>query len=187
MFACLPMALRYGQMVNFEPCVLMPILAALLCLGRWKLSAKTLWQYCTVVLPLPGLWVDWAMHIFVLAICVCWLMRAPETKRLTGTLLIVAVLSVIVDLARIQLLRPDVWMAAMTARSDLQIAAGQETVFQRGQFFIVPLASESTGSQTAAGKGFDWQAVRPRCHSSDLTIRACDILRDASSNPFAFK
>jgi hypothetical protein len=41
-FACLPMELRYGQMVNFEPCVLMLILGALLCPRYWDLSGKTL-------------------------------------------------------------------------------------------------------------------------------------------------
>jgi 4-amino-4-deoxy-L-arabinose transferase-like glycosyltransferase len=34
-FACLPMELLYGKMVNFEPIVLMLILGALLCLRYW--------------------------------------------------------------------------------------------------------------------------------------------------------
>jgi 4-amino-4-deoxy-L-arabinose transferase-like glycosyltransferase len=108
-FACLPMELRYGQMVNFEPCVLMLILGTLLCLRYWNLSGKTLWQYGAVFLVLSGLWVDWAMHIFVLVLCSCWLIRSRESKRLAWTLLIVTLMSVVFYLIRIQLLRPDAW------------------------------------------------------------------------------
>jgi uncharacterized membrane protein len=89
-FASLPMELRYGQMVNFEPCVLMFMLGAL----------------CVI---LAGLWVDWAMYIFVLSLCVCLLVRSSEGRRFARVLLIAAILSATVYLIRIRLLRPDAW------------------------------------------------------------------------------
>lgn len=106
-FACLPMELRYGQMVNFEPCVLMFILGALLCLRYWSLSGNAFWQYGALAVIFVGLWVDWAMYIFVFSLCVCLLVRSPEGRRFARVLAIAAILSAAVYLIRIRLLRPD--------------------------------------------------------------------------------
>ena len=108
-FGCLPMELRYGKMVNFEPVVLMLILGALLCLRYWKLSGKRLWQHGAFALILAGLWVDWAMHIFVVSLCLCWLVRSRHTRRFAIVLLATATLSAIIYLIRIQMLQPDAW------------------------------------------------------------------------------
>ena len=108
-FACLPMELRYGQMVNFEPCVLMLILGALLCLRYRDVSGKAFWQHGALGLILAGLWVDWAMYIFVVSLCVGWLGHSRDGRRFARTLLIVALLSAAVYLIRIQVLRPDAW------------------------------------------------------------------------------
>ena len=108
-FACLPMALRYGQMVNFEPCVLMLILGALLCLRYWTVSGKAKWKHAALGLVLIGLWVDWAMYIFVVSLCVCWLSRSRDTKRFAKVLLIAALVSAACYFIRIRLVRPDAW------------------------------------------------------------------------------
>ena len=108
-FACLPMELRYGRMVNFEPVVLMLIIGALLCLRYWRVSSDGRWRYGALTLILIGLWVDWAMHLFVLALCLCWLLRFRRTRSFGITLLIVATLSAGLYLFRIQALRPDAW------------------------------------------------------------------------------
>jgi LmbE family N-acetylglucosaminyl deacetylase len=108
-FACLPMELRYGQMVNFEPFVLMLILGAVLCLRYRELSGKALWQHGALGLILVGLWVDWAMYIFVVSLCVCWLGHSRDGRRFARILLIAALFSAAVYLTRIRMLRPDAW------------------------------------------------------------------------------
>jgi LmbE family N-acetylglucosaminyl deacetylase/4-amino-4-deoxy-L-arabinose transferase-like glycosyltransferase len=108
-FASLPMALRYGQMVNFEPCVLMLILGALLCLRYWSVSGKARWRHAALGLILVGLWVDWAMYIFVGSLCICWLSRSRDTRSFAKGLILAASFSAACYFIRIQLLRPDAW------------------------------------------------------------------------------
>jgi LmbE family N-acetylglucosaminyl deacetylase len=108
-FACMPMELRYGQMVNFEPCILMLILGALLSLRYWMVSGRAQWKHAALVVMLTGLWVDWAMYAFVASLCVCWLGRWREGRRFARTLLILASLSAICYFIRIRLVRPDAW------------------------------------------------------------------------------
>jgi 4-amino-4-deoxy-L-arabinose transferase-like glycosyltransferase len=108
-FSCLPMELRYGQMVNFEPCVLMLILGALLCLRYWDLSEKAFWQRGALAFILVGLWVDWAMYIFVVSLYIYSLGHSRAGRRFTRILLIAALFSVAVYLIRIRMLRPDAW------------------------------------------------------------------------------
>jgi LmbE family N-acetylglucosaminyl deacetylase/4-amino-4-deoxy-L-arabinose transferase-like glycosyltransferase len=106
-FACLPMALRYGQMVNFEPCVLMLILGEILCLRYWTVSGKARWRHAALGLILVGLWVDWAMYIFVASLSICWLSRSRETRSFAKVLILAALFSAACYFVRIQLLRPD--------------------------------------------------------------------------------
>ena len=109
-FACLPMQLRYGAMVNFEPCVLMLILGALLCL-RWHcVTGRLAWKYGALAFVIVGLWVDWAMHLFVVALCACWLLRRKTgDRRFAVVLLLSAFVSGALYLLRINLLRQDAW------------------------------------------------------------------------------
>lgn len=109
-FACLPMQLRYGAMVNFEPCVLMLILGALLCL-RWNsVTTRPAWKHAALAFVVVGLWVDWAMYLFVIAICGCWLLRRRTgDRRFAIILLLTGCLSGGLYLFRISLLRPDAW------------------------------------------------------------------------------
>jgi LmbE family N-acetylglucosaminyl deacetylase len=107
-FATLPMELRYGQMVNFEPCVLMLILGALLCLRYWHLSGDPLWKHGALGLIFVGFWVDWAMYLFGVSLCL-WFGQSRKGRRFAWTLLIVALLSAALYLLRIRLLRPDAW------------------------------------------------------------------------------
>jgi hypothetical protein len=109
-FACLPMQIRYGAMVNFEPCVLMLMLGALLCL-RWNsLTGRSGWKYGALAFVIVGLWVDWAMHLFVIAICGCWFLRRKSGDRRFGiVLLLTAFLSAAIYVLRISELRPDAW------------------------------------------------------------------------------
>ena len=109
-FAFLPMQLRYGPMVNFEPCVLMLMLGMLLSLRWHHLSGQRWWKHAAFGFALVGLWVDWAMYLFVIALCICWLWRAGGgDRRFAGMLCLSAALSGALYLARIVFVQPDAW------------------------------------------------------------------------------
>jgi hypothetical protein len=115
-FAVLPMQLTYGSMVNFEPCVLMLVLGALLCLRWHHLSGEMKWKYAALGFIVVGLWVDWAMYLFVIALCACWLLRSNGgDRRFAGIIFLTAVLSGALYLLRIRLLRPDAWQSLSDA------------------------------------------------------------------------
>ncbi|CAN5826459.1 hypothetical protein BH09VER1_BH09VER1_41940 [soil metagenome] len=110
LFVCMPMELLYGQMVNFEPVILTLMLGGLLCLRYWRVTGNETWRWVAIGAFLAGLWVDWAMHIFVLTLCLSWLWRGESRNRRTAWYLIVAtVFFGALHLVRIRLLRPDAW------------------------------------------------------------------------------
>ena len=109
-FACLPMELRYGKMVNFEPIVLMLILGALLCLRYWHLSKNSLWQAAAFSLLVIGMWVDWAMYIFVVVLCFWWFLGSnTNDRRFGGAVLFAALISGLLFLMSVSPLKPDAW------------------------------------------------------------------------------
>jgi hypothetical protein len=109
-FACLPMELRYGKMVNFEPIVLVLILGALLCLRYWHLSTNSLWQTAAFGLLVIGMWVDWAIYIFVVVLCTWWFLDSNTThRRFARAVLSAALISALLYLMSISALRPDAW------------------------------------------------------------------------------
>jgi 4-amino-4-deoxy-L-arabinose transferase-like glycosyltransferase len=111
-FAALPMQLRYGSMVNFEPSVMMLMLGALLCLRWHSVSGATRWKYSALGLILVGLWVDWAMYLFAISLCACWLLRPKGgDRRFAGIVFLSALFSAALYLLRIRLLRPDAWQS----------------------------------------------------------------------------
>jgi 4-amino-4-deoxy-L-arabinose transferase-like glycosyltransferase len=109
-FTCLPMQLRYGAMVNFEPCVLMLMLGALLCMRWHRVSGRSGWKIAAFACVVIGLWVDWAMYLFAMALCGCWLLRGRDgDRRFAGVIFLSVILSGGLYLLRIILLRPDAW------------------------------------------------------------------------------
>ena len=107
-FACLPMELRYGRMVNFEPLLLMLILGALVSLRQWQVSRKTSWKILATGFLLLGMWVDWAMYLFVIVLCVYWLVCPRlKMKRMAFALFASVLVCAGLYLLRIQMLRPD--------------------------------------------------------------------------------
>lgn len=107
-FASLPMTLRYGTMVNFEPVVLFLILAALLCLRYWEQTKRPLWKVLFFGSLLVGMWVDWAMHLFALALFTWWMTRPGRpARRLAWTVLAITGISAALYLVHTQLLKPD--------------------------------------------------------------------------------
>jgi LmbE family N-acetylglucosaminyl deacetylase/4-amino-4-deoxy-L-arabinose transferase-like glycosyltransferase len=176
-FACLPMALRYGQMVNFEPCVLMLILGALLCLRYWTVSGEARWRHAALGVILTGLWVDWAMYIFVVSLCICWLSRSRDTRSFAKVLILAALFSAACYFIRIQLVRPDAWqnlahtfIARLGWSSSDQFTGLQwlTKVFHSLALHFLPL-----GWVLAAAGAF--AAFRARQHDKNLLwlLRAC--------------
>jgi 4-amino-4-deoxy-L-arabinose transferase-like glycosyltransferase len=109
-FACLPMQLRYGAMVNFESCVLMLVLGALVCLRWHHLTGRLSWKIGALGFVIAGLWVDWAMYLFVAAWCGCWLLHVRGSERRFAVMtLLCALVSGAFYLVRINVLRPDAW------------------------------------------------------------------------------
>ena len=107
-FACLPMTLCYGAMVNFEPVVLLLILGVLLALRYWELSRRPLWKMVFLAGMFVGMWVDWAMHLFALVLFVWWIGRGNrEWRRLAWMVLALTILSGALYMLRIRVLRPD--------------------------------------------------------------------------------
>jgi hypothetical protein len=97
-------------MVNFEPPVLMLILGALLCLRYWHLSTNPVWRTAAFGFLVIGMWVDWAMYIFVLGLCIWWFLNSNAThKRFASAVLSAALISALLYLLSISALRPDAW------------------------------------------------------------------------------
>jgi hypothetical protein len=133
-FASLPMQLRYGSMVNFEPCVLMLMLGALLFLRWHHVSGDRKWYYGALAFIVVGLWVDWAMYLFVVALSACWFLRPKgRDRRFAGIILLSAVLSGALYLLRIKLLRPDAWQSLSDAFM-VRLGTGKGGYFTEAQW-----------------------------------------------------
>ena len=80
-FVTLPMELHYGDMVDFEPCLVMCMLAALVCLRYWDLTRRRKWAIGAAISCQMALWMDWPGYLFVLSIAAAflgaWLWKQP--------------------------------------------------------------------------------------------------------------
>ena len=132
-FACLPMQLRYGAMVNFEPCVLMLMLGALLCLRWHSVTGRMRWKIAALGFAIVGLWVDWAMYLFVIALCACWLLPTRGERRFAGILLLSAVVSGALYLLRVRFVRADAW-ESMSNAFVTRLGAGKGGYFTETQW-----------------------------------------------------
>lgn len=104
----LPMMLRYGAMVNFEPVVLTFILLSLLALRYWETSGSLLWKWTFFASLLVGMWVDWAMHLFALVLFAWWMTRPGRpARRLAWAVMGITVFSGLAYLIHTQFLRSD--------------------------------------------------------------------------------
>jgi len=80
-FVTLPMELHYGDMVDFEPCLLMCMLAALVSLRYWDVTRRWTWAVCAALSCQMALWMDWPGYLFVLSVAAAffagWLWKWP--------------------------------------------------------------------------------------------------------------
>jgi 4-amino-4-deoxy-L-arabinose transferase-like glycosyltransferase len=115
-FATLPMELHYGDMVDFEPCLVMWMLAALVCLRLWDVRETKRWAFLAALCCLCAVWTDWPGYLFVLSVSVSFLLKKNSRQRFFAiVLLAIAVLSGILFLLLTRHANPDAWRDLWTA------------------------------------------------------------------------
>ena len=120
-FATLPMELHYGDMVDFEPCLVMCMLAVLVCLRHWHVTGHRRWMMLAAVGAMFTLWMDWPGYLFVLSLTGYYLLRGWKGGRTASAytrsqrldlgvrLFALVILSGIIFLLQIRYVRPDAW------------------------------------------------------------------------------
>ncbi len=135
-FALLPMELYFGRMVNHEPCALMLMLGALLCLREYQEQHKTWWVGSALLCIVVGTWLAWPAYIFAGVLAGQLLIRRERRDRWFAVVLLgLAVVSAALYLLYIGQVRPDAWQelwGAFVERTSLQ---GQRT-FTWGQWLV---------------------------------------------------
>ncbi len=108
-FAALPMQLYYGQMVNFEPCVLMWLLLGLLGLRHWERTGIRRWGGAMLLGFGMAMMTAWVGYLLVLVFCGYFLLfERARHGRLAGVLLGMAVLCTALFFGQICLIQADV-------------------------------------------------------------------------------
>lgn len=114
-FAFLPMEFHYGDMVDFEPCLVMLMLAALVCLRYWQ-KGRAIWGWLAALCCLLAVNMDWPGYLFVLSVTGWFLWKGPKNKRLFALALLgLCGVSGIVFLLQIRHVNPDAWTDLLTA------------------------------------------------------------------------
>jgi uncharacterized membrane protein len=115
-FATLPMELHYGDMVDFEPCLVFWMLAALLSVRVWERRQTRRWAILTALCCFCALWTDWPGYLFVLSLSVSFLLRKNWRRPGFAFLLLgLAAVSGILFLFDIRHANPDAWRDLWTA------------------------------------------------------------------------
>ena len=86
-FAAVPMELHYGDMVDFEPLLTFWMLALLLCLQRWVMTASRRWAVAGALFAALALWTDWPGYLLVLSVAASVIFGAARQRRWLGWLL----------------------------------------------------------------------------------------------------
>ena len=137
-FVTLPMELHYGDMVDFEPCLVMWMLAALLCLHRWETQPRIGWAVAAGACCFCALWTDWPAYLFVGGISLSYLLSRVKKKRLFGIALIgLAMVTSLLFLLQIHHANPNAWedlWTAVTMRLGNGVATGSSGAAHEGTF-----------------------------------------------------
>lgn len=110
LFVATPMVLHYGHMVNFEPCVLAPMLLAALSLRKWQAAAsRTQWALVAGSLVL-AMWTAWMGYFFALVGAGYLWIKGNRSEKPLGTLLVAAALfSALLFILQITSVNPLAW------------------------------------------------------------------------------
>jgi hypothetical protein len=117
-FVTLPMELHYGDLVDFEPCLVMWMLAALICLRHWDVRRNPRWALLAALCCLGALWTDWPGYLFTAAVSTWLLLQKDKpSRRLAALLVVLALCSGILFLLQIRHVNPEAWRDFATALS----------------------------------------------------------------------
>ncbi len=115
-FVTLPMELHYGDLVDYEPSLVMWMLAALVCLRKWEVRRRRRWAILAALCYLFAVWTDWPGYLFTGAVAIWLLMkREKQPRRLAVVLLALAMSSAILLLFQILYVNPEAWRDLWTA------------------------------------------------------------------------
>jgi len=110
LFATLPMELHYGDMVDFAPCLVMWMLAALVCLRYWDVRGGKRWAFLAAFCCFCAVWTDWPGYLFAISISVSFLLKKRKQARwFAVVLLVIACFSGLLFLLQIHNANPDAW------------------------------------------------------------------------------
>src|SRR4051812_48640153 len=115
-FVTLPMELHYGDLVDYEPCLVMWMLAALICLRNWDVHRARRWALLAAICSLGALWTDWPGYLFTGAVSI-WLVLKKErsARRFAVVLFALAITSGLLFLLQIRHANPEAWRDLWTS------------------------------------------------------------------------
>ncbi len=115
-FVTLPMELHYGDLVDYEPSLVMWMLAALVCLRNWEIRRRRHWITLATLCCFCALLTDWPGYLFTLALAISFLLRREKpSPRFAILLLAMIVGSAILFLLQIRYVNPEAWRNLWTA------------------------------------------------------------------------
>ncbi len=113
-FAITPMELHYGSMVNFEPCTLMWILAAILNVQYWQQTNRQGYWMGSIICFVLAMWMSWLGCFFVFAFSL-WFFFGKRDQRLAIVLLLCAFVSILVFLLQVTAVEDSAWTDMLEA------------------------------------------------------------------------
>ncbi|MEO6787656.1 MAG: glycosyltransferase family 39 protein [Chthoniobacteraceae bacterium] len=170
-FASAPMELVYGRMVNFEPVVLVWMLASLLSLRRWESFRSAAWRNAAAAFLVLAMWTAWLGYLFALTLCIYFLIaRHDRRPRFALSLITLAVLSLVLFFLHIRLANPDAWRDLMASFNERLARAGIEVAWSDwGKRMAVSLTDHiapAAWALGAAGAAVAWSRRR-----KDVSLR----------------
>jgi len=115
-FVTLPVELHYGDLVDYEPCLVIWMLAALVCLRNWEVRGGRRWTILAALCCFCALWTDWPGYLFTISVAVLFLLKKEKSSvRFAILLLGMMALSGILFLLQIRYVNPEAWRDLWTA------------------------------------------------------------------------
>jgi hypothetical protein len=192
-FAAMPMVLRYGRMVNFEPANLVWMLAVMLGLRGW-MKGDPRWRWLIIAAATLGMWTAWLGYLFILTLCLHLRLAIPDWRRLTGSLFLAMGLSLVLFALQIKLARPDAWHDLFAAMS-YRMAGGGHAIGWRDWsvriggsllahiqpvFWLLGLAGAVLAGKSPRGGSLRWLGWSASCFFAMNTLYVV-LFRNASA------
>jgi hypothetical protein len=104
------MELHYGDLVDYEPCLVMWMLAALVCLRNSDVRPRRRWTILATLCCLCALWTDWPGYLFTVSVAVSFFLEKKKSSRRFAILLLgMIALSGVLFLLQIRYVNPEAW------------------------------------------------------------------------------